>query len=452
MNFTKKHNATHHSPAAQPFMVPFYRTHSFRIFVTFVLFGATLSLGFGWAVIDQMERIRKKMDLFKIQEYAEAYLADDSNNIPTHPINKFLSIYDDIRDVPDPYHSLLRGREDGSYFSDGPDGIGGPGEHRYIIHTIPSRKTKLYFILDDGGFESRFNLAHRIDMVFFYGFILALIVSIITGKANAHLLAHPMHDLLEKISGSDPASLPVGFSEEYAKDEVGSLARALDQTNQRIRAFIERETQFTRDASHELRTPVTVIKGAVEILGELPEERKAQIRRPLERIERSLDQMETLIESLLQKAREDASASTPVLAAGPLVKQTMAENQYLIDETRVDLRLEQTGNPKLTAGQPDVIMAISNLIRNACVYTRSGHITVRLDDAFFEVEDTGPGIDPAIIDQITDPFVKGEASKGHGIGLSIVKRVCDQFGWHLAITNQNPGTRVRITFADGLHP
>ncbi|VFQ43596.1 sensor histidine kinase [Desulfoluna butyratoxydans] len=425
----------------------FFKTHAFRVFLSFVLFGSLLTLGYGLAVSHQMRQIHNKMENFRVQEEIKNYLDNyDEDKAPILTRSLFINIYDEIEDIPPNFRDLLRGLPDGTYFSSRPDGIGGPAFHRYLIRSLPGQEKKLYFIIDDGGFEARFGLHDQIDRVFRYGFFVAAALSIIVGLANAHLLIHPMARLLERVSRSRPEDLPVGFSEEYSHDEVGALARAMDSTNKRIRAFIEREQQFTRDASHELRTPVTVIKGAVELMEQLTEKDKKNIQRPLNRIQRSVSEMETLIESLLLKAREETAMGTASFSADTLVKDAMQESGYLVEGKGVILSFECTGNPSLDVSGPDFKMAVSNLIRNACTYTRVGTVTVRLEPLWFEVEDTGPGIDPTVIDQITDPFVKCEASQGHGIGLSIVKRVCDQAGWDLAISSRAHGTRVRITF------
>ncbi|WP_300667025.1 HAMP domain-containing sensor histidine kinase [Desulfoluna sp.] len=430
------------------FKPPFFKTHAFRVFISFVLFGSLLTLGYGWAVSDQMRRMHNKMEDFRVKEEVKNYL--DTYARQEEPLltrSLFLNIYDDINEVPTDFRVAIQSLPDGNYFSSGSEGIGGPKLYRYLIRSLPDKNKTLYFIMDDGGFQERFGLREKVSRVFLYGFFLATVLSFIAGLANAHLLIHPMSRLLEQVSRSRPDDLPVGFAKDYAHDEVGSLARALDQTNKRIRTFIEREQQFTRDASHELRTPVTVIKGAVELLNQLPEQDMQKIQRPLKRIERSVTEMEHLIESLLQKAREENAPGNASCVARPLVEQAIQESRYLVEGKAITLAFECTGTPALTMSGSDFKMAVSNLIRNACAYTHSGTVIIRLSETFIEVEDTGPGIDPAIIDQITDPFVKGTSSQGHGIGLSIVKRVCDQSNGHLAITSQSSGTRIRITFS-----
>ncbi|MCG8471734.1 MAG: HAMP domain-containing histidine kinase, partial [Desulfobacterales bacterium] len=243
-----------------------------------------------------------------------------------------------------------------------------------------------------------------------------------------------------------PQSLPVHFAQEYGHDEVGVLARALDESNQRIRDFIEREKQFTRDASHELRTPVTVMKGAMELIHQLPEERRKPLERPLGRIERATTEMEHLIENLLQRAKAKKEGCRSSFDATDLVRRIVQESRYLVEGKEVTLAFESKGEPVLRVPETEFKMAVSNLIRNACHYTFSGSITVRLTQNRFEVEDTGPGISHDILHQITEPFVKGERSKGHGIGLAIVKRICEESGWRLLIESANPGTLARILF------
>jgi len=91
-------------------------------------------------------------------------------------------------------------------------------------------------------------------------------------------------------------------------------------------------------------------------------------------------------------------------------------------------------------------MLLSNIVRNAINYTQNGHVSVIVSYDFIEISDTGIGIDSELLDSVTDPYVKGEQSNGYGIGLSIVTRICDKYGWELDITSNPGGTTFRIIF------
>ena len=91
---------------------------------------------------------------------------------------------------------------------------------------------------------------------------------------------------------------------------------------------------------------------------------------------------------------------------------------------------------------------VSNLVRNACAYSKEGLIRVSLFDDALEVADTGVGIPGERFPELMQRHAKGEGSSGHGLGLSIVARVCDRLGWRFSVDSAaGRGTRVTMRFA-----
>ena len=89
----------------------------------------------------------------------------------------------------------------------------------------------------------------------------------------------------------------------------------------------------------------------------------------------------------------------------------------------------------------------TDLLRNALSFTSSGTVTVNIEQDRVEVIDTGEGIPENQLNRITKPYVRGSRSMGFGLGLNIVQRLCDRFGWRLEIENQEgQGTTVRWIF------
>jgi signal transduction histidine kinase len=92
-------------------------------------------------------------------------------------------------------------------------------------------------------------------------------------------------------------------------------------------------------------------------------------------------------------------------------------------------------------------MIIVNLIQNAFHHTAEGKISIRICSGSIAVTDTGIGIDNCALQKVAEPHVRGDHSQGFGLGLSIVKRLCDQFGWQLGIESEvNQGTKVQLRF------
>lgn len=233
--------------------------------------------------------------------------------------------------------------------------------------------------------------------------------------------------------------------------DVQVLARALHGFASRIEAFVERERNFTRDASHELRSPLTVIRVATDVMeddGSLSEYQ----RRSLMRIRGAVREMEALIEAFLILAREDyRGLPEEDFELGELVREEIEKIRPLLAGKPVELHLEESGRFRLHASPRVFSVMFGNLLRNAALYTERGRIVVRILDRALEVEDTGCGMSREQLERAFDPFYRGgrEGSRGHGIGLTIVRRLSERFGWPVSLESEpGKGTLARIQFPD----
>lgn len=233
--------------------------------------------------------------------------------------------------------------------------------------------------------------------------------------------------------------------------ETEVLADALRAFAERQTELIERERTFTRDASHELRSPLTVIKIASEVLasdGELDDFE----RRNVERIRRASRDMEALIEAFLILARDSASG----MPSEDFLLETVAREEAeraepLLRDKPVELQVLAQGSCMVHAPPKVAGVVIGNLLRNACTYTEQGRVQLELRCGEVVIRDTGPGIAPDELGRIFQPFYRasGAAPGGHGVGLNIVRRLCDRFGWQVSLDSQlGQGTTARIRFPD----
>ncbi|MCP4756419.1 MAG: HAMP domain-containing histidine kinase [Proteobacteria bacterium] len=282
-----------------------------------------------------------------------------------------------------------------------------------------------------------------------WSLIVVGIIGIILGLLTSNRVVAQLKKLAVLLDESGPDNLPSGFSRLFRNDELGALARALERSLQRIKSFMTREQQFTRDASHELRTPVTVIKGALELLQMTPAYQEETVGRLVKRIERSAQDMESTIESLLWLAREEtADAMKHPCQVLPVVESAMEQHRHLLAGKPVDMKLVAESESVIPAPAGVLGIAVSNLVRNACQFTTQGEITIRLKEDRVEISDTGIGIAEEDLDKVTEPNMRGRNSSGFGFGLDMVKRLCDRFGWRLEIeSGTDRGTVARLIFS-----
>ncbi len=231
--------------------------------------------------------------------------------------------------------------------------------------------------------------------------------------------------------------------------EVLVLANALHAFGSRIGQFVERERNFTRDASHELRTPLTVVRMACDLLltdGEL----ENHAVRSVNRIKSAARDMEALIESFLILAREgDTGLPEEDFLVNEIVRDEVDKLRPLVEGRPVELIVEEPMMFALHGPSRALAVILSNLLRNACLYTEQGQIVVRIEADCVTISDTGPGMSAEELARIFEPFFRGGDRRrdGHGIGLTIVQRLSERFGWPVEFDSTlGVGTRATVRF------
>lgn len=244
----------------------------------------------------------------------------------------------------------------------------------------------------------------------------------------------------------DPARLPGD-----PDDEVRELAHALSRYAQRLEEFVERERNFTRDASHELRSPLTVIQMSAGML-EADASLSEAGRRSVARIARAARDMEELTSAFLMLAREsETGLPVETTCVNDVLTEELERARLLATDKPVTSRLDATHRVFVDAPEKLLPVMLGNLLRNAFSYTDAGEVTVEVGAGTVVIRDTGVGIAPGKLDAIYQPFVRGDTARrgGHGVGLTIVRRLSDRFGWPVTIDSSvGVGTRVTIRFPD----
>jgi signal transduction histidine kinase len=303
-------------------------------------------------------------------------------------------------------------------------------------------------------------------LAFLFGFVPLTVVLLIiylttwlTYRASRRALS-PIIGLASVVRDWDPKkpdlqALDLGNLPGEADHDVEVLSRALHSFATRIDEFIERERNFTRDASHELRSPLTVIKLAADVL-EDDEHMSAFARRSARRIRAATRDMEALIEAFLILAREsDTGLPEEDFLISELVADEVEQVRPLLENKPVNLVLRTDGDFCLHASPRVLSVVIGNLLRNACLYTEHGRVVVTIGHDSLRVEDTGVGMSDDELAHVFQPFYRapGNQRGGHGVGLTIVKRLSDRFSWPLEIHSVlGQGTVASVQFPAARKP
>ncbi|WP_097137336.1 MULTISPECIES: HAMP domain-containing sensor histidine kinase [unclassified Pseudomonas] len=302
-----------------------------------------------------------------------------------------------------------------------------------------------YAVVDDqSDFESIESSSYiTLGIAFLGGIGLAILM----GRATANRVILPLTKLASSVQNEPVAGSLPGLD---ATDEIGVLARAIDDRTNQLSLALQRERWFTADVSHELRTPLTIMLGAAEVLTSRLQDRP-DLLVMTERIRRNAAETAQQVGALLRLARAPENTNHVLVDLRPLIEHEVARCQPLLRGKPLELRLVASHDVTIKAIPELVTIAVSNLLRNACQHTEQGIITLYLNASKIVVEDSGTGLPDAVQARLFDRFVRGDDdfNGGSGLGLSIVKRVADHLGWDVRhAPNPNGGSRFTLQFPD----
>ncbi len=232
------------------------------------------------------------------------------------------------------------------------------------------------------------------------------------------------------ISGEN---LNLRLPNDHSGDEVSRLSGTINKMLARLQKVFERERQFTSDASHELRTPVSIILSQCEYGLETTEENEKQYC--FEAILRQGKRMSALLSQLLLLARADSGRFQPnweMIDFSELCQMTVEEWEEKAHEENITLQCDIESNILFWADETLCIRLLTNLIGNAIKYNKEGgSVMVALkkeeQSCILSVKDTGKGIKKEDQEKIWHRFYRGDSarsSEGTGLGLSMVKWIC----------------------------
>ena len=253
----------------------------------------------------------------------------------------------------------------------------------------------------------------------------------------------PVQDLSDQVRAIAATRTYQPLQMNFADDEVGELARICDKALKRFHEALIRERLFTADISHELRTPLTIIQTSAELLEMDKSGRRSDL---IEKIQQGCHSLKDLLNIFVNLARNTAFEAQESDSVHDTLDSVIEYYKPRAEEKKLKL------NFKVNAAcpgffSPVIISTIAgNLIKNALLYTKEGEVTVTETATGFEVFDTGEGIDPSLKDKIFMPYTRGSNEEpGSGMGLSIVKRLCDRFGWGIELIASDVGSHFKVT-------
>jgi len=322
-----------------------------------------------------------------------------------------------------------------------------------VVHVSDNNGRRLFLVFDANNVRelaTYFGLA-PLAFLLIVLYSSALVAYRIAGRAVSPLikLARNVREL--DLEASEKVTL-AGFTDlKGADDEVLILSQALEQLVLRINDFVERERILTRETSHELRSPLTVIKIASEMLLSKDDLSEAN-RATAQKIQRAAKDMEDLTQAFLLLAREgDSGLAKERVSLNEIVRNEFNRCELIYAAKNIELEYVESARVWVTSSPKVLAVVVGNLIRNACAYTDEGHVRISVDDAEIRISDSGIGINDDQLEAVFSPYYRAPNAResGHGIGLSLVKRMTDRFNWPIEIKSRpGHGTDVRVRFPD----
>ena len=313
--------------------------------------------------------------------------------------------------------------------------LGGSAEVRisqgdeYLFWIRPPQAPNLWVKIPLLGLDE----ANFSPLIFFLGIIGVL--SVAGGWLFVRQLNRPLKSLQRAAEDVGRGDFPEPLT-EHGTSEIMAVTQAFNHMSKGIKQLEDDRNLLMAGISHDLRTPLTRIRLASEMMSELDDFLK-------EGIENDIDDMNNIIDQFIDYIRRDSKDKAELGDLNVLVEEVLNV------ETPSDRNIHFTANecPKIPLRYIAVKRALANLIQNALRYTQGDIDVVTGHDkkqgyAYFMVNDQGDGIPEADIERLFQPFTQGDTARGgegSGLGLAIIKRIVDTHGGSIALSNRAEG-------------
>ena len=321
-------------------------------------------------------------------------------------------------------------------------GVGGDELH-VVVRDIGG--TRYMVAYDEGPHEAR---EARFRQLVWLMLGTAAIIAVVVGYWVAGVLTRQLTELASRVEGMAPDAPHAALERPDHDREVAAVAHALDAYQERIVSMMRREQEFTANASHELRTPLTAIRTSCELLsadGGLSDKARSRI----EMIDSAARQMTDRIETLLLLARQNRGGRQETVALRDCIDDAAGPYREEMSRKGLAFDVRIPDESRLQIDRKALQLVLANLLRNAVRHTDEGYIRVSYDAPRLTVSDSGAGIASQHLPQLFERYYRAEdQADGLGLGLAIVRRICDNLGWKIEVQSRaGAGSSFSVVFA-----
>ncbi|WP_373550019.1 ATP-binding protein [Haliscomenobacter sp.] len=305
--------------------------------------------------------------------------------------------------------------------------------------------------------QESYAMLNSLLWILLISFPLVLIVLFIASSVAASKAIQPVHQLISTASKINDANIETRLRLPERKDELYDLTKTINELLARIEASMLQQKQFTSDASHEIRTPLTAIRGTLEVLIRKQREPKVYEEK-ITSIIQQVDRLNNLLEQLLQLARIESgavAAKKETLFLSSIIHALHLKWREALAGRAMAFHVDVAKEATVTADKLFIELILDNLVSNAIKYGKEyGNIFIVWNEDLktLSVKDDGIGILAQNLPNLFDRFYRADESrssviKGNGLGLSIVKKLCDLQSIKMFVESQpNEGSTFTLNF------
>jgi hypothetical protein len=392
-------------------MTLMHRNLRVRVTLAFTLMGALLSLLFAAAALyiteDYEQIVVDEILRGQAEDYRLRLSLQPLTPLPrTHRLSGYLRTPEGHSDVPPELRAFGPGIHEIEEESD--DGV--------HVGVFDTERGRLYFVIDLSDIERlERHLAKFLTAIVVFGTALSGWLGWLLARATIA----PVRRLAAAVDGLPTHAQPTSLGAEMGSDELGRLAHAIDGYQARLVEADASERSFFADASHELRTPVAVVRGAVELLLDEPIADEGT-RRRVQRLDRGIRELGELLDIMFGMVRGQGAELT-LVDARALLRDAVAE-WTAVERSALSIRIDASGRLRVT--EHEALLVLRGILRRLVPQDATGILAIGLSGQRLELSHTAVGS--------AAPSHRATAARSdRGLGLTLVGRLAQRIGWRI---------------------
>ncbi|RJR20723.1 MAG: sensor histidine kinase [Nitrospiraceae bacterium] len=295
--------------------------------------------------------------------------------------------------------------------------------------------------------EESLQMISRFRTVLFIAISLNIVVLAFAGFWIARRSLSPLAGFSDRIEKITHKTMGERIDPEFQVEEVRNVARSFNAMLDRLQAAFDSEKRLVADASHELKTPLSVIRAQCDVL--LQRQRtKEEYEGALNRIKATSDTMKKLIDDMLSLTRLDSgslsSARFTEVSLGECIEKAVKFTEFMAEEKKIHINKDLPEDIFIRGDNNALTEVFMNIIENAVKYSPAENtveiiVSSEAREATVEIRDNGTGMKPEDTDRVFDRFYRGDAARnlpGTGLGLSIAKAIAEAHGGRISVKSE----------------